>query len=45
LAALEKGKKPVLCEKPMGLSVAESELMAKTARQQGLFLMEVNLKK
>ncbi len=31
---------PVLCEKPMGMNVAEVELMTRTARERGVFLME-----
>ncbi|WP_329788004.1 Gfo/Idh/MocA family oxidoreductase [Lentzea sp. DG1S-22] len=39
LAALDAGKH-VLCEKPIGLSVAQAEEMVERARARGLFLME-----
>ena len=39
LAALDAGKH-VLCEKPIGLSVAQAEEMVERAREKGLFLME-----
>jgi predicted dehydrogenase len=39
LAALDAGKH-VLCEKPIGLSVAQAGEMVERAREKGLFLME-----
>lgn len=34
------GGKPVLCEKPMGMSAEETRRMADLAREKGIFLME-----
>jgi predicted dehydrogenase len=39
LLCLEAGK-PVLCEKPFAINVAEAREMVETARARGLFLME-----
>ena len=38
-ASLGSGKH-VLCEKPMGLSLAEAQMIAEKAREKGLFVME-----
>lgn len=35
-----KAGKPILCEKPMGMSAAETEEMVALAKQHGVFLME-----
>lgn len=39
IAALKAGK-PVLCEKPMGISVGEAELIARTAQNANVLCME-----
>ncbi len=36
----EKGK-PVLCEKPLTMNVADTESLISAAREKGLFFMEV----
>jgi predicted dehydrogenase len=43
-ASLGSGKH-VLCEKPMGLSLAEAQMIAEKAREKGLFVMEVPMPK
>ena len=40
LMMLEAGK-PVLCEKPLTCSAADTETLIKAAREKGVFLMEV----
>ena len=35
-----RGGKHVLCEKPMAVTAAEGELMFRTAKENGVFLME-----
>jgi predicted dehydrogenase len=39
IMCLEKGI-PVICEKPLGLNLAEVEDMVRTARERGVYLME-----
>ena len=37
---LVRAGKPILCEKPMGMSAQETEKMVRMAREHGIFLME-----